>query len=122
MISSSLSLYPLLTIFLVIPLILMNNTFAISPSLLAQQATTTAPLSQQSTGIKITSPTTGQQVPVVGRGGGLNISGTSTDDVHTDCQVSVIINDVKPYQPANATGSGGKDDYSTWDFLLTSSF
>ena len=121
MISSSLSLYPLLTIFLVIPLILMNNTFAISPSLLAQQATTTAPLSQQSTGIKITSPTTGQQVPVVGRGGGLNISGTSTDDVHTDCQVSVIINDVKPYQPANATGSGGKDDYSTWDFLLTSS-
>jgi hypothetical protein len=98
----------------------MNNTLAIFPPLLAQGITTsTIPPSHQSTAIKITSPTTGQQVPI--GGGGLNISGTSTDDVLTNCQVSVIINNIKPYQPANATGSGGKDDYSTWDYFLVTS-
>src|ERR671931_305128 len=99
----------------------MNNTLAIFPPLFAQGITTsTIPPSHQSTAIKITSPTTGQQVPI-GRGGGLKISGTSTDDVLTDCQVSVIINNIKPYQLANATGSGGKEDYSTWDYFLLSS-
>src|SRR5919198_143611 len=126
---SLLSLYSLLTVvllLLVLSLILMNSTsFASSTSTppRTEEMTVTTPStspSHQSMGIKITSPTTGQQVPVVG--GGLKISGTSTDDVLTDCQVSVIINNIKPYQPANATGSGGKDDYSTWDyFLLTSS-
>ncbi|HEX2124431.1 MAG TPA: hypothetical protein VHF44_02390, partial [Nitrososphaeraceae archaeon] len=41
-------------------------------------------------GITISSPEQGQQVPV----GQLTISGTSTDNPTTDCQVSVDVNDV----------------------------
>ncbi|HET6800630.1 MAG TPA: hypothetical protein VFH25_08710, partial [Nitrososphaeraceae archaeon] len=54
-------------------------------------------------GITISSPEQGQQVPV----GQLTISGTSTDNPTTDCQVSVDVNDVKPLQNATATGPGG---------------
>ena len=49
----------------------------------------------------------------------LAVSGTSTDSNNTDCQVSVIVNGIKPYQAATATGSDGKDDYSKWNFILT---
>ncbi|HKG71550.1 MAG TPA: hypothetical protein VKA87_06605, partial [Nitrososphaeraceae archaeon] len=54
-------------------------------------------------GITISSPEQGQQVPV----GQLTISGTSTDNPTTDCQVSVDVNDIKPLQNATATGPGG---------------
>src|ERR671924_1184226 len=63
-------------------------------------------------GIKITSPTTGQQVAV----GQLTISGTSTDNANTDCTVYADWNDQKPFQNATAAGPGGADDYSTWTF------
>ena len=63
-------------------------------------------------GVTITSPKQGQQVPV----GQLTISGTSTDNATTDCQVSVDLNDIKPMQNATATGPGGISDYSTWQF------
>jgi hypothetical protein len=69
-------------------------------------------------GIKITSPTTGQQVPL----GQLTISGTSTDNASTDCQVSVDVNDIKPFQTAIATGPGGANDYSTWTFTYTADY
>jgi hypothetical protein len=69
-------------------------------------------------GIRITSHTTGQQVPV----GQLTISGTSTDNPTTDCQVSVDVNDVKPLQNATATGPGGVNDYSTWQFTYTEDY
>ena len=67
------------------------------------------------TGVKITSPTTGQQVPV----GELTISGISIDNATTDCIVYADGNDQKPYQPAVATGPGGVNDYSTWNFTYT---
>src|SRR3712207_9388485 len=51
-------------------------------------------------GIKITSPSAGQQVPV----GELTISGISTDNVNTDCTVYADINNTKPFQKAIATG------------------
>ncbi len=66
-------------------------------------------------GIKITSPNTGQQVPV----GQLTISGTSTDNATTDCTVYADWNNTKPFQKAIATGSGGVNDYSTWGFTYT---
>jgi hypothetical protein len=48
------------------------------------------------------------------------------DNVHSssssNCQVSVIVNGVKPYQPATATGPGGPTDYSKWNFVLTSKY
>jgi hypothetical protein len=71
------------------------------------------------TKIKITSPTRGQQVPV---GKDLTIYGTSIDNATSNCQVSVIANKVRPYQPATATGTGGAADYSKWSFVLTSKY
>jgi len=37
-----------------------------------------------------------------------------------NCQVSMIVNGVKPYQPAKATGKGGPADYSKWIFVISS--
>ena len=71
------------------------------------------------TKIKITSPSRGQQVPV---GKDLTISGTSIDNATSNCQVSVIANKVRPYQPATASGTGGAADYSKWNFVLTSKY
>jgi len=66
-------------------------------------------------GVKITSPTKGQNLPV----GALSISGESTDNVASNCQVSVKLNGIKPYQPSAPTGAKGAIDYSTWKFTLT---
>src|ERR671921_1552964 len=69
-------------------------------------------------GIKITSPTTGQQVPV----GQLTISGRSTDNPTTDCTVYADWNNTKPFQKAIATGPGGVNDYSTWNYTYTNNY
>src|ERR671918_1335035 len=69
-------------------------------------------------GIKITSPNTGQQVPV----GELTISGISTDNVTTDCTVYADINNTKPFQKAIATGPAGVNDYSKWTFTYTDDY
>src|SRR5919109_3608889 len=66
-------------------------------------------------GVKITSPTIGQEVPV----GELTISGISTDNATTDCTVYADINNLKPFQKAVATGPDGVNDYSTWTFTYT---
>jgi hypothetical protein len=68
--------------------------------------------------VKITSPVAGEQVPV----GELTISGISTDDVTTDCQVYVDLNDQKPFQNATATGPGGESDYSNWNYNYTRNY
>ena len=83
----------------------INYTYAQEAKLSGIQNTT-----QQQHGVRITSPTKGEQVPV----GELKISGISTDDDSTDCQVSVNINDLKPLVNATATGPGGVNDYSNW--------
>jgi hypothetical protein len=76
-------------------------------------------LTSNTLGIKITSPIKGQKVPV----GSLTISGTSTHNTTTsNCPVSVIVNNVKPYQNATAIGPGGNNDYSKWNFKLTSHY
>jgi hypothetical protein len=68
-------------------------------------------------GVRITSPVKGQQIPAGNNT--LTISGVSKDNATTDCQVSVIVNNVRPYQHASATGPGGPGDYSKWNFTLT---
>jgi hypothetical protein len=87
-----------------------NTTAAITTT------TKTAPFVAH--GVRITSPTKGQKVPTVGD---LTITGTSKGNATTthDCQVYVIVNGVKPYQNASATGPVGPSDYSKWKFLLT---
>ena len=69
-------------------------------------------------GIKIISPSKGQQVPV----GELTISGISSDDATTDCQVYVDLNDQKPFQKAIATGQDGVNDYSKWNYNYTRNY
>src|ERR1044072_1455761 len=81
--------------------------------------TTATSLQQHVTKIKITSPTRGQQVPV---GKDLTILGTSMDNATSNCQVAVIVNNVKPYQNATAAGTGGAADYSKWKFDITSKY
>ena len=80
-------------------------------SVFAQQTTDEA-------GVTITSPKQGQEVPV----GQLTVSGISTDNPTTDCQISVDVNDIKPLQNATATGPGGVNDYSTWSFTYTDAY
>jgi hypothetical protein len=73
--------------------------------------------------VKITSPTRGQQIPA---GKDLAVSGTSIDNATAKCEVSVIVNNVKPYQPAISTvgpgRTGGAADYSKWKFDITSKY
>jgi hypothetical protein len=85
-----------------------------------QPTTASSPLpSPRLHAVKITSPTRGQEVPS-GNNSNLTISGISIANATTShCQVSVIVNDVWPYQPAIGTGPGGASDYSKWNFTLT---
>ena len=68
--------------------------------------------------VKITSPATGQKVPV----GELKVSGTSTDNSTTNCQVYVDVNDIKPMQNTMAVGPAGQNDYSNWTFTYTNKY
>jgi hypothetical protein len=79
--------------------------------------------------VRITSPNKGQQVPI---GKDLSVSGisstigvgnaTTKTATPSTCQAYVIVNGVKPYQPATGTGPGGAADYSKWNFVLTSKY
>ena len=75
------------------------------------------PVSNES--VKIVSPIEGQQVPL---GEELIASGESSDDISKDCTVSVIVNNIKPYHTASATGASGSGDYSKWSFTLSSNY
>jgi hypothetical protein len=68
--------------------------------------------------IKITTPPKGQSVPV----GNLTISGTSSDNITTNCQVYTGWNDLKPYHTVVANGAGGANDYSKWAFTYTNTY
>jgi hypothetical protein len=54
------------------------------------------------------------------------LSGTSVDNATAKREVSVIINNVKPYQPAISTvgpgRTGGAADHSKWKFDITSKY
>ena len=70
-------------------------------------------------GIKIIFPAQGQRVP---DDKNLIITGMSTYNSHTNCQVSIIVNNVRPYEHVIATGHNGTNDYSTWKFPLSSKY
>jgi hypothetical protein len=92
-----------------------NTTSSQPPTVTPVQPLTTL-------GVKITAPANDQQVSFQNSNNrSLQLTGTSTDTINTDCQVSVIANDIRPYQNTTATGSGGKSDYSTWTYSLTPS-
>src|SRR3982750_1650883 len=98
---------------------LWSNIAAYAENTTTAGNSTTITSQQHLPKIKITSPTRGQQLPV---GKDLTVSGTSMDNATSNCQVSVIVNKVKPYQNATAAGTGGAADYSKWNFALTSKY
>jgi Calcineurin-like phosphoesterase len=69
--------------------------------------------------IKIVSPITTQNVST---GKELIIAGQSSDNTLKNCSVSLIINDVRPYQYAFASGAGGTTDFSQWKFVLHTNY
>ena len=69
--------------------------------------------------IKIVNPNTTQKVST---GQELIITGVSSDNALKNCAVSVIVNDVRPYQAAFAKGTDGKNDYSQWEFVLLTNY
>jgi hypothetical protein len=98
---------------------LWTNVGAYAQNRTAAVNGTSSASAQHVSKIKITSPTRGQQVPI---GKDLTVSGTSIDNATSNCQVSIIVNNVKPYQNATGAGSGGAADYSKWNFALTSKY
>ncbi len=91
-----------------------SSTFAVSSS---PSTSTILP------SVKITSPYKGQHVPV---GSSVVVSGISSappaDKKPNNCMVSVLLNAIKPYQKAVATGHGGNTDYSTWRYGITPNY
>ena len=86
-----------------------NNTTNILPSILPSIQTRLHM-------VKITSPIKGQQLRINST---LAVTGTSVaNSTSAFCQVSVIVNGIRPYQKADATGIGGANDYSTWNYKL----
>ena len=69
--------------------------------------------------IKIVKPITTQNVST---GEELIISGLSSYNTLKNCSVSVIVNDVRPYQIAVAKGTGGINDFSRWEFVWRTNY
>lgn len=51
-------------------------------------------------------------------GSNLEITGTSGYNSDLRCHVSVIINDIKPYQEVTPTGTNTKNVYTTWKYIV----
>jgi hypothetical protein len=101
---------PLLIVSIVVLILVISHTSIISGQLQAQTI-----------GVNITSPERGKTIPV---NSSLTVSGKSTDNPFDEiCQVSVIVNSERPYQPATANGSIGQaSDYSKWFFILSPNY
>jgi Big-like domain-containing protein len=93
-------------------LIVLAITFLVLTSLAVSHEQTPPPAAPT---VKITSPNDGDKVSLSGN---LTITGTSSDSNSINCQVAVIVNDVKPYQASIPTGPKGSSDYSQWKFTL----
>jgi len=98
-------------------------------------ATITAPSSTPSLvknpyGIRITNPTTGDQVLINGTdyfdstGKRLSVEGFSISNNGnlTNCDVSIVTNSIFPYQSANGSGPLGVKDYSKWNYKFNSKY
>ena len=72
-------------------------------------------------GVKIMSPDKGDLVPL-NSNKSLVIQGISKDNATSDCDVSVVINNVKPYQNVQPTGAQGANDYSNWQYTVSSNY
>jgi hypothetical protein len=108
--------------FILLVVMLMFISFFVNVGLLhkiAAQITMPLPSISNAPAVRITFPHHSDNVSLHGP---LNISGISSDNELTDCKVSVIANNVKPYQDAAASGKSGTNDYSNWSFTLSSDY
>ena len=98
----------------IVGLSLLFSTIMISNVIMAySQSPTKKPTSH---GVKIHTPRLGDKVSIAINN--FTITGRSVDNQSSDCQVFVIVNDVKPYQKASAIGLNGGDDFSQWKYAL----
>jgi hypothetical protein len=120
--------FTMLSVLSVLLFAVMVNTAITYAQKVPTNTQQTPPLSSSSSiprlhTVKITSPSKGQQVLV---GKNLTISGitdTAAGNIATShCQVSIIANGIKPYQPAIGSGPSGAADYSKWNFVLSSKY
>jgi hypothetical protein len=89
-----------------------NGTFGQSP-------TVPLPSISKLPAVKMISPGNGENVTV---GIPLSVSGVSSHDGVTNCLISLIINNIKPYQQVSAVGPAGSNDYSKWNYTLTDNY
>src|SRR4029079_16036052 len=122
---------------LLIVLLLSNINYNANIQVLAQQNTsssttntnasvpitssTASNITKLTGGVKIISPDKGDLIPL-NSNNSLVIKGVSKDNATSDCDVSVIVNNVKPYQNVRPTGSQGENDYSNWQYTLSSNY
>jgi hypothetical protein len=91
---------------------------------LAQNTTVSNPTTNTTStigGVKITFPEKGANIPI-NSNSSFTIKGISKDNAATNCQVSVIVNNVKPYQNAQPMNKNGNGDYSEWQYTLTKNY
>ena len=81
----------------------------------SQSSEGVVPLQTPMESVKIVNLVSSQNVST---GKELLISGQSSDTISKDCSVYIIVNDVRPYQSAVASGTGGAKDFSQWKFVL----
>ena len=101
--------------FVIIALTLISFSLVVSDNIDISSGQTVSSGQQQvqqapPMGVKILSPSKDDNITIVN----FEIYGTSTDNTNTDCKVSIILNNVKPYQEAIPTGPAGEGDYSNW--------
>ena len=94
---------------LLVSIIMISNTNIVFSQSPAKGSTTH--------GVKIQTPSQGNEISI--GNDNLTIAGKSVDDESSDCQVLVIVNDIKPYQKAASNGLNGANDYSKWEFTLS---
>lgn len=66
--------------------------------------------------VKITYPSAEENIGAINT---LIFRGVSSDNSSSDCQVSIILNDIRPYQPVVPIKD---NDYSSWTFTLGASY
>jgi len=97
--------------------ITISLAFPIVNSIIGSGAAVFAQTLSSTPTVKITNPTPDQQIST--NNGTLRISGISSDNSTSNCEISIIANNVKPYQ---RTVPNKENDYSSWSFTLNSSY
>lgn len=101
-----------------------------NPAATTTDPSSTSPATKNPYGIRITDPTNGKQFLVNGttyynnNGQKFSLNGFSVANIGnlTNCDVSIVTNNKFPYQPANGTGSQGKNDFSKWSYTFGSKY